>query len=505
MKKIVYLILMLTSTVANAQQWVLDEIAEEQSSTPNDGFNHLLGLGEAIILGGAFLVVAIVLIYKIMNGTKERIERVLNPPLPEQLSIKEPYYYGWSRVYFKKKFLFVNENGLFLKCGYNPEQVLQHQASLFDTAGDFQNGRSIVCIGDRSALIDSTGKYIIPFETGLKMRTAIVDIFSHKNCHSIYIYHRDRHIKGDMYESLSKEVVRYDGKVLYKDKFDEIKFIDAEHFEIVKGWRSHTILNINGELELPFHDRYEIFEDGNVLLHSTCYVALYDKGNKKFIFDFDRDYVSLKYFAKKKWYIGSKSEKHYPGKHLCYEITTPTESKKLYYDYYKIYDNCIVVEKTSNNKRITGVVDLDLKEIIAPKYSEVVPTEVNGIYLAYNIFNTDSFKDLKYRANFFVVDAKGNESKIEGHPLSIKGHRYPYLYYNKIDNSILTFEGKVIVPSKPQPIYPIKEDYMAPDSGFYREIDGSYEIYHLSGQIETTSIEPENRYIKDENGHKHEV
>ena len=496
MKKIFYLILMLTSTVANAQQWVLDEIAEEQSSTPNDGFNHLLGLGEAIIVGGAFLVVAIVLIHKIVNGTKERIERVLNPSPPEPLNIKEPYYNGWSRVYYKKKWMFVNENGLFLKCGYNPEQVPQNQASLYDRAEDFQNGRSIVYLGDRSALIDNTGKYIIPFETGLKMRTAIVDIFRHKNCHSIYIYHRDRQIKGDMYESLSKEVVRYDGKVLYKDKFDEIKFIDAEHFEIVKGWRSHTILNINGELELPFHDKYEKFEDGNVLLHDICYVALYDKDNKKFIFDFDRHYVSLKYFAKKKWYIGSKSEKHYPGKHLCYEITTPTESKKLYCDYYNIYDNCIVVEKTSNNKRIKGVVDLDLKEIIAPKYSEIVPTEVNGIYLAWNIFDTDSF---------FVVDAKGNESKIEGHPLSIKGHRYPYLYYNKIDNSILTFEGKVIVPSKPQPIYPIKEDFMDPSNGFYREIDGSYEIYHPSGQIETTSIEPETIYIKDEYGHKHGV
>lgn len=496
MKKIFYLILMLTSTVANAQQWVLDEIAEEQSSTPNDGFNHLLGLGEAIIVGGAFLVVAIVLIHKIVNGTKERIERVLNPSPPEPLNIKEPYYNGWSRVYYKKKWMFVNENGLFLKCGYNPEQVPQNQASLYDRAEDFQNGRSIVYLGDRSALIDNTGKYIIPFETGLKMRTAIVDIFSHKNCHSIYIYHRDRQIKGDMYESLSKEVVRYDGKVLYKDKFDEIKFIDAEHFEIVKGWRSHTILNINGELELPFHDKYEKFEDGNVLLHDICYVALYDKGNKKFIFDFDRNYVSLKYFAKKKWYIGCKSEKHYPGKHLYYEITTPTESKKLYCDYYNIYDNCIVVEKTSNNKRIKGVVDLDLKEIIAPKYSEIVPTEVNGIYLAWNIFDTDSF---------FVVDAKGNESKIEGHPLSIKGHRLPYLYYNKIENSILTFEGKVIVPSKPQPIYPIKEDFMDPSNGFYREIDGSYEIYHPSGQIETTSIEPETIYIKDEYGHKHGV
>lgn len=496
MKKIFYLILMLTSTVANAQQWVLDEIAEEQSSTPNDGFNHLLGLGEAIIVGGAFLVVAIVLIHKIVNGTKERIERVLNPSPPEPLNIKEPYYNGWSRVYYKKKWMFVNENGLFLKCGYNPEQVPQNQASLYDRAEDFQNGRSIVYLGDRSALIDNTGKYIIPFETGLKMRTAIVDIFRHKNCHSIYIYHRDRQIKGDMYESLSKEVVRYDGKVLYKDKFDEIKFIDAEHFEIVKGWRSHTILNINGELELPFHDKYEKFEDGNVLLHDICYVALYDKDNKKFIFDFDRHYVSLKYFAKKKWYIGSKSEKHYPGKHLCHEIITPTESKKLYCDYYNIYDNCIVVEKTSNNKRIKGVVDLDLKEIIAPKYSEIVPTEVNGIYLAWNIFNTDSF---------FVVDAKGNESKIEGHPLSIKGHRLPYLYYNKIENSILTFEGKVIVPSKPQPIYPIKEDFMDPSNGFYREIDGSYEIYHPSGQIETTSIEPETIYIKDEYGHKHGV
>lgn len=496
MKKIFYLILMLTSTVANAQQWVLDEIAEEQSSTPNDGFNHLLGLGEAIIVGGAFLVVAIVLIHKIVNGTKERIERVLNPSPPEPLNIKEPYYNGWSRVYYKKKWMFVNENGLFLKCGYNPEQVPQNQASLYDRAEDFQNGRSIVYLGDRSALIDNTGKYIIPFETGLKMRTAIVDIFRHKNCHSIYIYHRDRQIKGDMYESLSKEVVRYDGKVLYKDKFDEIKFIDAEHFEIVKGWRSHTILNINGELELPFHDKYEKFEDGNVLLHDICYVALYDKDNKKFIFDFDRHYVSLKYFAKKKWYIGSKSEKHYPGKHLCHEIITPTESKKLYCDYYNIYDNCIVVEKTSNNKRIKGVVDLDLKEIIAPKYSEVVPTEVNGIYLAWNIFDTDSF---------FVVDAKGNESKIEGHPLSIKGHRLPYLYYNKIENSILTFEGKVIVPSKPQPIYPIKEDFMDPSNGFYREIDGSYEIYHPSGQIETTSIEPETIYIKDEYGHKHGV
>ena len=496
MKKIFYLILMLTSTVANAQQWVLDEIAEEQSSTPNDGFNHLLGLGEAIIVGGAFLVVAIVLIHKIVNGTKERIERVLNPSPPEPLNIKEPYYNGWSRVYYKKKWMFVNENGLFLKCGYNPEQVPQNQASLYDRAEDFQNGRSIVYLGDRSALIDNTGKYIIPFETGLKMRTAIVDIFRHKNCHSIYIYHRDRQIKGDMYESLSKEVVRYDGKVLYKDKFDEIKFIDAEHFEIVKGWRSHTILNINGELELPFHDKYEKFEDGNVLLHDICYVALYDKDNKKFIFDFDRHYVSLKYFAKKKWYIGSKSEKHYPGKHLCHEIITPTESKKLYCDYYNIYDNCIVVEKTSNNKRIKGVVDLDLKEIIAPKYSEIVPTEVNGIYLAWNIFDTDSF---------FVVDAKGNESKIEGHPLSIKGHRLPYLYYNKIENSILTFEGKVIVPSKPQPIYPIKEDFMDPSNGFYREIDGSYEIYHPSGQIETTSIEPETIYIKDEYGHKHGV
>lgn len=209
---------MLTSTVANAQQWVLDEIAEEQSSTPNDGFNHLLGLGEAIIVGGAFLVVAIVLIHKIVNGTKERIERVLNPPPPEPLNIKEPYYNGWSRVYYKKKWMFVNENGLFLKCGYNPEQVPQNQASLYDRAEDFQNGRSIVYLGDRSALIDNTGKYIIPFETGLKMQTAIVDIFSHKNCHSIYIYHRDRQIKGDMYESLSKEVVRYDGKVLYKDK-----------------------------------------------------------------------------------------------------------------------------------------------------------------------------------------------------------------------------------------------------------------------------------------------
>lgn len=496
MKKIFYLILMLTSTVANAQQWVLDEIAEEQSSTPNDGFNHLLGLGEAIIVGGVFLVVAIVLIHKIVNGTKERIERVLNPSPPEPLNIKEPYYNGWSRVYYKKKWMFVNENGLFLKCGYNPEQVPQNQASLYDRAEDFQNGRSIVYLGDRSALIDNTGKYIIPFETGLKMRTAIVDIFRHKNCHSIYIYHRDRQIKGDMYESLSKEVVRYDGKVLYKDKFDEIKFIDAEHFEIVKGWRSHTILNINGELELPFHDKYEKFEDGNVLLHDICYVALYDKDNKKFIFDFDRHYVSLKYFAKKKWYIGSKSEKHYPGKHLCHEIITPTESKKLYCDYYNIYDNCIVVEKTSNNKRIKGVVDLDLKEIIAPKYSEIVPTEVNGIYLAWNIFDTDSF---------FVVDAKGNESKIEGHPLSIKGHRLPYLYYNKIENSILTFEGKVIVPSKPQPIYPIKEDFMDPSNGFYREIDGSYEIYHPSGQIETTSIEPETIYIKDEYGHKHGV
>lgn len=496
MKKIFYFILMLTSTVANAQQWVLDEIAEEQSSTPNDGFNHLLGLGEAIIVGGAFLVVAIVLIHKIVNGTKERIERVLNPSPPEPLNIKEPYYNGWSRVYYKKKWMFVNENGLFLKCGYNPEQVPQNQASLYDRAEDFQNGRSIVYLGDRSALIDNTGKYIIPFETGLKMRTAIVDIFRHKNCHSIYIYHRDRQIKGDMYESLSKEVVRYDGKVLYKDKFDEIKFIDAEHFEIVKGWRSHTILNINGELELPFHDKYEKFEDGNVLLHDICYVALYDKDNKKFIFDFDRHYVSLKYFAKKKWYIGSKSEKHYPGKHLCHEIITPTESKKLYCDYYNIYDNCIVVEKTSNNKRIKGVVDLDLKEIIAPKYSEIVPTEVNGIYLAWNIFDTDSF---------FVVDAKGNESKIEGHPLSIKGHRLPYLYYNKIENSILTFEGKVIVPSKPQPIYPIKEDFMDPSNGFYREIDGSYEIYHPSGQIETTSIEPETIYIKDEYGHKHGV
>ena len=496
MKKIFYLILMLTSTVANAQQWVLDEIAEEQSSTPNDGFNHLLGLGEAIIVGGVFLVVAIVLIHKIVNGTKERIERVLNPSPPEPLNIKEPYYNGWSRVYYKKKWMFVNENGLFLKCGYNPEQVPQNQASLYDRAEDFQNGRSIVYLGDRSALIDNTGKYIIPFETGLKMRTAIVDIFRHKNCHSIYIYHRDRQIKGDMYESLSKEVVRYDGKVLYKDKFDEIKFIDAEHFEIVKGWRSHTILNINGELELPFHDKYEKFEDGNVLLHNICYVALYDKDNKKFIFDFDRHYVSLKYFAKKKWYIGSKSEKHYPGKHLCHEIITPTESKKLYCDYYNIYDNCIVVEKTSNNKRIKGVVDLDLKEIIAPKYSEIVPTEVNGIYLAWNIFDTDSF---------FVVDAKGNESKIEGHPLSIKGHRLPYLYYNKIENSILTFEGKVIVPSKPQPIYPIKEDFMDPSNGFYREIDGSYEIYHPSGQIETTSIEPETIYIKDEYGHKHGV
>lgn len=496
MKKIFYLILMLTSTVANAQQWVLDEIAEEQSSTPNDGFNLLLGLGEAIIVGGAFLVVAIVLIHKIVNGTKERIERVLNPSPPEPLNIKEPYYNGWSRVYYKKKWMFVNENGLFLKCGYNPEQVPQNQASLYDRAEDFQNGRSIVYLGDRSALIDNTGKYIIPFETGLKMRTAIVDIFRHKNCHSIYIYHRDRQIKGDMYESLSKEVVRYDGKVLYKDKFDEIKFIDAEHFEIVKGWRSHTILNINGELELPFHDKYEKFEDGNVLLHDICYVALYDKDNKKFIFDFDRHYVSLKYFAKKKWYIGSKSEKHYPGKHLCHEIITPTESKKLYCDYYNIYDNCIVVEKTSNNKRIKGVVDLDLKEIIAPKYSEIVPTEVNGIYLAWNIFDTDSF---------FVVDAKGNESKIEGHPLSIKGHRLPYLYYNKIENSILTFEGKVIVPSKPQPIYPIKEDFMDLSNGFYREIDGSYEIYHPNGQIETTSIEPETIYIKDEYGHKHGV
>lgn len=496
MKKIFYLILMLTSTVANAQQWVLDEIAEEQSSTPNDGFNHLLGLGEAIIVGGAFLIVAIVLIHKIVNGTKERIERVLNPSPPEPLNIKEPYYNGWSRVYYKKKWMFVNENGLFLKCGYNPEQVPQNQASLYDRAEDFQNGRSIVYLGDRSALIDNTGKYIIPFETGLKMRTAIVDIFRHKNCHSIYIYHRDRQIKGDMYESLSKEVVRYDGKVLYKDKFDEIKFIDAEHFEIVKGWRSHTILNINGELELPFHDKYEKFEDGNVLLHDICYVALYDKDNKKFIFDFDRHYVSLKYFAKKKWYIGSKSEKHYPGKHLCHEIITPTESIKLYCDYYNIYDNCIVVEKTSNNKRIKGVVDLDLKEIIAPKYSEIVPTEVNGIYLAWNIFDTDSF---------FVVDAKGNESKIEGHPLSIKGHRLPYLYYNKIENSILTFEGKVIVPSKPQPIYPIKEDFMDLSNGFYREIDGSYEIYHPNGQIETTSIEPETIYIKDEYGHKHGV
>ena len=260
------------------------------------------------------------------------------------------------------------------------------------------------------------------------MRTAIIDMFKQNNSHSIYIYYRKRQIKGDLYETLSKEVGRNDGKVLYKDKFDEIKFIDAEHFEIVKGWRSHTILNINGELELPFHDKYEKFEDGNVLLHNMCIVALYDKGNKKFIFDFDRGYVSLKYFAKKKWYIGSKSEKHYPGKHLCYEIITPTESKKLYYDNYEIYDNCIVVKKTYNNKWIQGVVDFDLKEIIAPKYSEVVPTEVNGIYLAWNIFNTDSIKDLKYRANFFVVDAKGNESKIEGHPLTIKGHRYPNLY-----------------------------------------------------------------------------
>lgn len=496
---------MLTSTVANAQQWVLDEIAEEQSSTPNDGFNYLLGLGEAIIVGGAFLVVAIVLIHKIVNGTKEGIERVLNPPPPEPLNIKEPYYNGWSRVYYKKKWMFVNENGLFLKCGFNPEQVPQNQASLYDRAEDFQNGRSIVYLGDRSALIDNTGKYIIPFETGLKMRTAIVDIFSHKNCHSIYIYYRDRQIKGDMYETLSKEVVRYDGKVLYKDEFDKIKFIDAEHFEIVKDCIDHTILNINGELELPFHSKYEKFEDGNVLLHKLSYVALYDKGNKKFIFDFDRDYVSLKYFAKKKWYIGSKSEKHYPGKHLCYEITTPTESKKLYCDYYKIFDNCIIVEKISNNKSIKGVVDLDLKEIIAPKYSGVAPTEVNGIYLAWNIFDTHSYKDLKYRANFFVVDAKGNESKIEGHPLSIKGHRYPYLYYNKIDNSILTFEGEVIVPSRPQPIYLIKEDYMGPCKGFYREIDGSFEIYHPNGQIEITSIEPENGNIKDEYGRKYGV
>ena len=69
----------------------------------------------------------------------------------------------------------------------------------------------------------------------------------------------------------------------------------------------------------------------------------------------------------------------------------------------------------------------------------------------------------------------------------------------------MTFEGKVIVPSKPQPIYPIKEDFMDPSNGFYREIDGSYEIYHPSGQIETTSIEPETIYIKDEYGHKHGV
>lgn len=463
-----------------------------------------MALGEILLVGGGFLILAIIVIYKLVNGAKEGITHVLNPPPPEPLNIKEPYYFGWSRVFYKKKWLFVNEKGMFLKCGNNPEPVShQYQASLFDSADDFQSGRSIVCVGNLSALIDSNGKFIIPFDTGVKMRTSIVDVFQNKGCNSIYIYTRERHKIGELYEDFSKEIIRYDGKVLYSEDFNEINYIDAEHFEIVKLLGDHTTLNIDGELELPFHQENETFEDGNVLLRLFSHVALYDKVNKKTIFDFDRNYISLKYYADKKWYVGIR--KVYETNQLYYEITTPTTCKKLYYDYIEIYDNYIKASKPLKGKNVVGILDFDFNEIIPPKYNAIFPTRVKGLYLAWNLIDNDSYKELKNRAKFYIVDDKGNEEKLDGYPLAVYGCPFPNVYYNKSDNSILTFEGKVIVPPNNLTIYPVKEDYKSPITAFYRETDGTFEIFYPDGQIKTSQVEPKSPYITDEYGRKHGV